>query len=182
MRDFIKNCYWLFLLTGILFACNPQEPVAQSENIGFIVNPKGEGSAFYTLDEVTGQLSYMLDFGEDAGNWRRYGNAYRKPERAGSTLFFQAEERGIDTGTTFYILNGATGQVSYLSDYGPGAGAWVNFGNRLKGANISAFDTQIIGTAGMVFYAYDSTAKQMYFMQDFGDKPGEWQKYGVDNN
>lgn len=180
MKNFFKNFSFLAVLTGLLFACNPQEPVAQSAsgNSEFEANFKGSGTAFYAIDNATGQLSYMIDYGEDAGNWRRFGNAYRKG--GSSKLHFKAIERG-NIGTSFYILNGGTGQLSFMLDYGEGAGTWTGFGNPLRNVTITEFETNFSDN-GMIFYAYDGVKKQMYYMQDFGEKAGSWQAYGNDAN
>ena len=92
MKNFFKNFSFLAILTGLLFACNPQEPVAQSVsgNTAFEANFKGAGTAFYAIDGKTGQLSYMVDTGEDAGNWRKFGNKYRNS--GSSKLHFKAVE------------------------------------------------------------------------------------------
>lgn len=178
MRNFLKNFCYLTFLTGILFACNPQEPIAQSTgNIGFEANFKGNGTGFYTVDNQTGQLSYMVDYGEDAGNWRMYGNKYR--ETGTSKLHFKAVERSL--GSSFYILNGGTGQLSFMLDYGPGAGSWAGFGNPLRNVTVTEFESNATAD-GMIFYVYDGIEKQMHFMQDFGEKAGAWQSYGVDEN
>jgi len=179
MRNFLKNFCCLAALTGILFACNPTEPVAQipTGNSALEANFKGAGTAFYTIDGKSGQLSYMINFGEDAGNWRKFGNPYRS---TGATkLHFKATERSI--GTSFYILNGGTGQMSYMLDYGEGAGTWTGFGNPLKTVTVTEFEVNATAD-GMVFYAYDGVAKQLYFMQDFGEKAGNWIPFGKDEN
>jgi len=177
MRNFLKNFCYLTFLTGILFACNPTEPVAQTGNTGFEANFKASGTGFYTIDAKTGQLSYMVDYGEDAENWRKFGNKYR--ETGNSALHFKAVERNI--GTSFYIINGGTGQLSFMLDYGEGAGAWTGFGNPLRNVTITEFETNV-STDGMIFYVYDGVAKKMYFMQDFGETAGTWTQYGVDEN
>jgi len=179
MRNFFKNVCYLAFLTGFLFACNPQQPVAQVGNTGFEANFKGGGTGFYTIDSKTGQLSYMVDYGEGAGTWQRFGNKYR--ENGTSQLHFKAVERGGNFGTSFYILNGGTGQVSFMLDYGEGAGTWTGFGNPLRNVTVTEFETNF-SQSGMIFYVYDGVAKKMHFMQDFGETAGAWQSYGVDEN
>lgn len=174
MRNLLKNFCSLALLTGLLFACNPNEPIAQSVgDTQFEANFKGIGTAFYTIDGKTGQLSYMLDNGEDAGNWRKFGNPIRKTGT--SKLFFKAKERNL--GASFYAIDGKKGQLVFMLDYGEGAGTWTAFGDPLLNVTISEFEANI-STDGMIFYIYDGVKKQMYFMQDFGEKAGKWIPYG----
>ncbi len=176
MKNFFKRYYFFAFLTSILFAFNPQESTAQFiKNTSFEVNFKGVGTAFYTIDNKTGQLSYMLDVGQQPGVWLNYGKPYR--ENGVSALHFKAIERGDSTGTSFYILNDKTGQLSYMSDFGLKAGNWVGYGKPLEKITITVFEAQITPT-GTVFYAYDGKAKQMHFMQDFGGRAGIWQAYG----
>ncbi|MEM6318927.1 MAG: hypothetical protein AAF960_14740 [Bacteroidota bacterium] len=180
MSKLLKNCTYLTFLLATLFACNPAEPVALSaQNTGFEANFKGSGTGFYTIDSKTGQLSFMVNYGEQAGQWLRYGNRFR--ENGTSTLHFKAIERGANIGTSFYILDGGTGQLSFMLDYGPGAGTWAGFGNRLRNVAVTEFEANFT-EAGMIFYVYDGHAKQMHFMQDFGPKAGAWQQYGEDKN
>lgn len=178
MRNFLKNFCYLAVLTGILFACNPKGPIAQTTgNTALETNFKGDGTAFYTISAKTGQLSYMIDYGKSKGIWKKFGNPYRS--NGTSKLHFNATERS--TGTSFYILNDDTKEVSYMLDYGKDAGKWKKFGNSLKNASVTEFEANVTNS-GMVFYAYDGVAKQLYFMQDFGKTPGTWTPYGKDKN
>lgn len=180
MRNFFKNYYFFAFFIGILFAFNPQESIAQAvSNTSFEVNFKGDGTAFYTLDSKTGQLSYMLDVGEKAGVWLKYGDTYRKS--GVSSLFFKAIERGDTTGTSFYILDAQTGALNYMLDFGQDAGKWTSYGAQLDNTTITEFQAQIT-PSGMVFYAYDGKAKQMHFMQDFGEEAGTWRAFGSYEN
>lgn len=176
MRKIFKNYYFFAFLTGILFAFNPAASTAQFvKNTSFEVNFKGVGTAFYTIDNKTGQLSYMLDVGQQSGVWLSYGEPYRA--NGVSDLHFKAIERGDSTGTSFYILNSKTGQLNYMLDFGLEAGNWASYGEPLEKVTISEFEAQVTPT-GMVFYAYDGMKKQMHFMQDFGEQAGTWQAYG----
>ena len=168
------------LLTGLCFACNPSEPIAQSAvgNTNLAANFKGDGTAFYTVDARSGQLSYMLDYGEEAGAWKRFGNPYRKGANGG--LYLDASER-LGNGTSFYLLDKSTGQLNYMLDYGPGAGTWTSFGNPIGTKNVSDFEANL-SAAGTIFYAYDGIAKKLYFMRDFGEQAGQWIQYGEDKN
>lgn len=176
MRKIFKNFYFFVFLAGILFTFSPQESTAQFiNNASFEANFKGAGTAFYTIDNKTGQLSYMLDVGQQSGLWLNYGTPYRKSGI--SALHFKAIERGDSTGTSFYILDDKTGQLNYMSDFGLEAGNWASYGKPLKKITISEFEAQVTAT-GMAFYVYDSKAKQMHFMQDFGAQAGVWLAYG----
>lgn len=176
MRKFlIKNYYFVFL-AGILFAITPYESTAQMINsASFEANFKGDGTAFYTIDNTTGQLSYMLNFGQQAGVWLSYGEPYRKNGLSG--LHFKAIERGDSTGTSFYIIDSKLGQLSYMSDFGLEAGNWTSYGSVLKDVTLTDFEAQATAL-GIVFYAYDGVAKQMYYMQDFGEQAGIWLAFG----
>lgn len=177
MRKFFKDYYFLTILVALLFAFNPQETAAQSvNNASFEVNFKGAGTAFYTIDNKTGQLSYMLDIGQQSGVWLKYGKPYRK--NGVSALHFKAIERGDSTGTSFYILDNKTGQLSFMSDFGLEAGTWASYGNSLSNIKLTEFEAQSTAS-GMVFYVYDSAAKQMHFMQDFGEQAGVWLAFGT---
>lgn len=176
MRKIFKKYYLFAFATGILFAFNPQTSIAQFVNsTSFEANFKGNGTAFYTIDSKTGQLSYMLDFGQKPGSWLKFGDTYRK--NGVSPLHFKAIERGDSTGTSFFILDGKTGQVNFMSDFGQTAGKWASYGKPLKNITITEFEAQL-SYSGMVFYVYDGMAKQMHFMQDFGDQAGIWLPYG----
>ena len=177
MRNFFKNYYFSIFLMCFLFAVNPAESNAQLiGNTSLETNFKGDGTAFYTINGNTGQLSYLLDYGQSAGTWLKYGNKFR--EQGTSALHFKAIERGDSTGTTFYILDSKTGQLNFMSDYGMTAGGWASFGNPLEDIKLTEFEAQITAT-GMIFYVYDGMAKQMYFMQDFGEKVGAWLPFGT---
>lgn len=171
MKSFFTNFCLLAFLSGILFSCSPQgSSTLRSSNNTFEANFKGEGTGFYKIDKK-GQLSYMLDFGDQVGVWSDYGNAYR--ENGASPLHFKAVERNVGQ-TSFYILDGQSGQLSYMSDFGDQAGEWLNFGDQLKNANITNFDAEITDTGGMYFFAYDATSKKTYFMKDYGGQAGFW--------
>ncbi len=176
MRKFLKKNYYFAFLAGILFAFTPHESTAQMiSKTSFEVNFKGDGTAFYTIDNTTGQLSYMLNFGQQPGVWLNYGDLYR--ENGISDLHFKAIERGDSTGTSFYIMDSKTGQLSYMSDFGLDAGNWTSYGNPLKDITLSEFEAKATAL-GIVFYAYDGVAKQMHYMQDFGEQAGIWLAFG----
>jgi hypothetical protein len=67
---------------------------------------------------------YMLDYGNNAGKWSKYGNAIQA--NGTTTLTFAAHDR-ID-GTAFFSQDMSTGQVYFMLDYGNNAGNWRAFG------------------------------------------------------
>lgn len=91
----------------------------------FRSNERENGTAFFAMESVSGQLYYMLDYGDTPGVWRKYGDPIGK---AGYT--FDATERE-GKGTAFFAVESTTGQLYYMLDHGPDAGVWSFYGEPL---------------------------------------------------
>lgn len=82
--------------------------------------------------------------------------------------------------TTFYALDGSTGQLRYMNDNGEYAGVWRSYGNPLreKGSNSLQF-AALKYDNGRAFYAVESSTGQLYYLLDFGNASGVWLPYGT---
>lgn len=176
-----RNVLLLFLAISMLSACSksiapaaPQAP--KSLGFEFDATQRPGGTAFYSLNGATGQLSYMLDFGERAGQWSNYGNQIR--ETAGNPLLLAVEETAANA--AFYAMDGGTGQVYYMLDSGAKAGQWVKFGGMIRqnALNLLQFEASFRNNA-TTFYAYDTFTHQTYYMNDVGERAGKWNKFGT---
>jgi len=175
-----RNVLLLFLAISMLSSCSksiaPSTPQApKSLGFQFDATQRPGGTAFYSLNGTTGQLSYMLDFGKDAGKWTNYGNLIR--ESGGNPLLLAVEE--TDQSAAFYAMDGGTGQVYYMQDTGDNAGKWTKFGGRIRqnALNMLQFEANFRNNA-TTFYAYDTFTHQTYYMNDTGDNAGKWNKFG----
>ncbi len=82
-------------------------------------------------------------------------------------------------GSTFYALEGTTGQLFYMNDYGDAAAIWKRYGNVLRAAGRNSLQFAALGSEnGTVFYALESNSGQLHYMLDFGDTPATWKAYG----
>jgi outer membrane protein assembly factor BamB len=97
-------------------------------NLSFDAVPFEKGSVFYALEMGTGQLYYMPDFGANAGRWETYGEPIRLE---GMEVLSLAAERS-DNGTKFTAMDGNTGQVYYMFDFGDHAGHWARYGGPIE--------------------------------------------------
>jgi len=176
-----RNVLLLFLAISMLSSCSksmtsatPQ--AAKSLGFQFDATQRPGGTAFYSLNGTTGQLSYMLDFGEQAGKWSNYGNSIR--EVGGNPLLLAVEETAQNA--AFYSMDSGTGQVYYMLDTGDKAGQWVKFGGMIRqnALNMLQFEANFRNNA-TTFYAYDTFTHQTYFMNDTGDNAGKWNKFGT---
>ena len=176
-----RNVLLLFLAISMLSSCSksmaPATPTA-SKSLGFQFDAtqRPGGTAFYSLNGATGQLSYMLDFGDTAGKWSNYGNIVR--EAGGNPLLLAVEE--TDQSAAFYTMDSGTGQVYYMLDSGEKAGQWIKFGGMIRqnALNMLQFEANFRNNA-TTFYAYDTFTHQTYYMNDSGDNAGKWAKFGT---
>lgn len=144
-----------------------------AQNLEFESVERRDGTAFFAIDKSSGQISYMLDYGSEAGVWRNYGNAIR--ESGEDNLMFYTLER--NEGTAFFALESITGQVFFMMDYGSDAGNWKKYGNTLPAEGYYEFQAAT-RPDGTVFFAMDGETGQVYFMVDYGSNAGNWEKYG----
>ena len=147
-----------------------------AQHLEFESVERTEGTAFFAIDKTSGQISFMLDYGSEAGNWKNYGGIIeRNPQ--GKNLTFYALKR--TDGTAFFCMDGTTGQVYFMLDYGSDAGNWKSYGGTLpsscKGYVCFHASTRTDGTA---FFAMDGDTGQVYFMLDHGSNAGNWKSYG----
>jgi hypothetical protein len=161
----------LFLLTQT--ACTSQSN-ASSQGMIFKSNLRVDGTAFYSMDSQTGQVYYMLDFGDNRGKWLPFGGLIA-PQKTGN-LLFDVVERAANA--SFYALDARTGQLFYTNDDQNSAGKWLPYGDPISTSNTN-FQFEATGRMeGNSFYAINTQSRQMYFMNDFGDDAGKWKPYG----
>lgn len=148
---------------------------AQSAPYRYATITKGAGSTFYALDGHTGQLYYMTDFGEPMGEWNHYGLPVRSTGR--NNLQFEAVS--VDGGGAFYALEGSSGQLFFMHDFGEAPGVWKPYGLPiLQSANdFLQFRVEQM-REGCKFTAIDGNTGQLYYMYDFGDDAGSWKPFG----
>lgn len=145
-----------------------------STNTTFKTNLRADGSAFYAFNSKAGSIQYMLDYGDNAGKWRSFGQEL--PANGGSYSFDVLDRFGV---ATFYAIDNRTGQLYYTDDVPETVGIWKTYGNTIRKNGVNALQFEATGRAsGNSFYAYDSLSGQMYFMNDFGQNAGVWTSYG----
>lgn len=91
----------------------------------FESNERESGTAFFAMESLSGQVYFMLDYGDEPGIWRKYGEPIGK---AGYT--FDATERP-GKGTAFFAIENGTGQLYYMLDHGHEPGIWSIFGETI---------------------------------------------------
>lgn len=133
-----------------------------------------DGTAFFALNGKSGQLSYMLDYGEDRGTWKSYGGTIRSAGE--STLLLASSER--EDGTAFFSMDNASGQLYYMLDYGDGRGVWKSYGGTIGGTGTSYDFTANEREEGTAFFAQDAKSGQIYYLLDYGSNAGVWNSYG----
>jgi hypothetical protein len=146
-----------------------------SQKFEFGCIARTNGSAFFAISKATGQLSFMLDHGQSAAKWKKYGGLIRTTGEANFSFYVQSRTDG----TAFFALDGATGQFFYMLDYGSNAGKWKEYGTPVPKKG----DGKLIlkGEArkeGNAFFAIDGQTGQLYFMLDYGSNAGKWKEYG----
>ncbi len=187
MNFLLRNFIIAFIVSFSLYSCSQTETVATpsakekkavaatSTDFQFEVGQRIGGTAFYSMNTYTGEVSYMVDFGEEAGKWFNYGNAI---QTGGSKLILEAVE--TPEGVIFYAMDSGTGQLYYMTDHGEDPAVWYKFGGMIRqnGLNMLQFNLND-SPSGRTFYAYDSFTHQTYFLNIYGDNAGKWQKYGT---
>jgi outer membrane protein assembly factor BamB len=97
-------------------------------NLLFQAVAREKGFDFYALEANSGQLYWMSDFGEHPGAWHSYGTTIRNSDRP--TLEFAAEPEA--SGNKFTAIDGDTGQIYFMFDFGDSAGIWKPYGNVIR--------------------------------------------------
>ncbi len=159
-------------------AANKANAATAKSSSGYVfdVNLRPGGAAFYAMDTNTGAVSYMLDFGDNAGKWANYGNTIKDP--GGAPLLFEAVNN--EQGAVIYAMDAQTGQLFYLADYGEDQGRWMKFGGliRQNALNMLQFNLIQRETGNITFYAYDNFTHKTYYLNLYGDNPGKWAAFG----
>lgn len=134
-----------------------------------------DGTVFFSLNEDNGQLSYMLDYGDDRGTWKSYGGTIRSSGE--SSLLLASNER--EDGTAFFSMDNATGQLYYMLDYGDDRGTWKSYGGTINGSNGARYQfTANEREDGTAFFGQNATTGQIYYLLDYGSDAGIWKSYG----
>jgi len=155
--------------------CTQNKNTSKPGNLIFKSNLRADGTSFYAMDNRTGQVYFMLDFGDNRGSWQAFGEKV-KPGGP-STLLFDVVERA--TNASFYALDGMTGQLYYTNDDAASGGKWQKYGDIIRTNGVNLLQFEATGRfEGQSFYAFDSMSGQMYFMNDFGEGAGQWKTYG----
>jgi hypothetical protein len=99
-------------------------PKVTANELAFYVHWREEGTAFFAMDNKTGQLYFMLDYADNAGEWAVYGNIIIRENK--NKLSLQASSR--EKGCAFFAMDEYTGQVYYMLDHSDNAGVWTSYG------------------------------------------------------
>ena len=176
----MKN-FTLLLILGIItsmsnVACTQGGgSSASSGDHAFVTKLRSSGSAFYSMNNKSGQMYFMLDFGEVRGEWKAFGPALKNG--GGNPLLFDVVERA--QARSFYALDGRTGQLYFFNDGPEPSTEWTKYGSQLRSNGVNLLQFTAIGrVGGNSFYAFDSLSGQMYFMNDFDEDAGTWKTYG----
>ncbi len=170
----------LLLILGIItsmsnVACTQGGSSASSGDLVFVTKLRPAGSSFYAMDSESGQMHFMLDFGEVRGQWKAFGPALRNG--GGNPLLFDAVERA--QARSFYALDSKTGQLYFFNDGAEISTEWTKYGSQLRSNGVNLLQFTAIGrVGGNSFYAFDSLSGQMYYMNDFDEDAGTWKPYG----
>lgn len=168
----IMNSFWIRSIGTfwVAFFC---VGAAFAQPLGFSASERENGSAFFSLDSRTGQLQYMLDYGEGNGVWRKYGSPIGA--LAGGFFLFDSKER--ENGSAFFAMETFSGQLYYMLDYGDQPGVWNKYGGPIGKSGYN-FRTTERPDRGSAFFAVENGSGQLYYMLDYGDSAGIWQKFG----
>ena len=169
----------IFIMVTLFYfsACSQEKasPSFQRADLIFKSNLRANGTAFYAMDSQSGQLYFMLDWGEQRGNWQKFGDVIR----VSGTHPFQFAVVERNEATSFYALDGKSGQLYYTNDDNVTQGKWNTYGTIIRQNALNLLQFEAEGRfEGNSFYAFDSHSGQMYFMNDFGENAGKWAKYG----
>lgn len=150
-------------------------PSLFAQSFAFESVEREEGTAFFALDESTGQVYYMLDHFSEAGVWKNYGGLI--PVYGKNNFAFYVHWR--EEGTAFFALNTNTGQLYFMLDYGEDAGNWRDYGGTITKSTNAQFSFQASSREfGTAFFAMDESTGQVYYMLDHGEAAGMWKSYG----
>lgn len=185
IMNYLPKHFFLFFFACCAFtSCSQSVPTAKasvkkSEPMSgyvFDVNKRAEGTAFYAMNSYTGDISYMLDFGESAGEWFNYGAMLK--EGNGSPLLLKVVE--TPKGVAIYAMDSATGQLFNMLDHGNKPGEWVTFGGLIRQNALNQLQFEVVdrGEGNTTFYAYDSYTHKTYYMNLIGPNAGNWATYG----
>jgi hypothetical protein len=97
-------------------------------NLQFAALRFNSGNSFYAFEANTGQLHYMNDYGDVPGIWKSYGT----PARAEGLDNLQIAVEHDGDGVKCTAIDGTTGQVFYMFDWGDNAGTWRSYGGMIK--------------------------------------------------
>ena len=173
----IKYSICALMLIFVVSACNSQSKAANQTNSSQVFQTKlrADGTAFYAMNSKTGQLSFMLDYGEKRGVWRQFGPTIQP--NVGNPMGFGVVER--PGATSFYAMDSQTGQIYYTNDDNSGESTWQKYGNTIRSNGLSPLQLSVQGRfGGNSFFALDTYSGQMYYMNDFEEGAGVWKKYG----
>ncbi|HLP11445.1 MAG TPA: hypothetical protein VK177_05875 [Flavobacteriales bacterium] len=101
---------------------------------------------------------------------------FAAPVYSQTNLQFASNER--EDGTAFFSLDGNTGQVYFMLDYGTNAGNWKAYGTGIADLNGGFLFSVSERKDGTAFFAMNRLSGQVYFMLDYGDYAGTWKSYG----
>lgn len=165
----MRKIIYLFILCIIT-----STGLAQAK-LKFESTERENGTAFFAMDQNTGQVSFMLDYGSNSGVWKSYGSVI---EGNKGILNFAVTER--TDGTAFFAMDNTTGKVYYMLDYGSNPGKWKSYGGTIPGEKSnSEYNFSIAEReSGTAFFAINGQTGQVYFMLDYGSDSGKWKAYG----
>ena len=138
---------------------------------------RNDGTAFYAFEHAKGQIHYMLDYGDNKGEWLPFGP--QMPNQGDVSLEFDVVERA--GAASYYLLHPKTGQLFFTVEGANATDSWQTYGDKISsnGKGTLEFDAQ--GRfEGNSFYAFDTKSGQMYYMNDFGPDAGKWLTYGTE--
>jgi len=96
-------------------------------DLQFDVVERSGAASFYLLHPKTGQLYFAVDGTNASDTWQTYGEQI--PTNGNGSLEFDAQ--GRFEGNSFYALDTKSRQMYYMNDFGPDAGKWLTYGNKL---------------------------------------------------
>lgn len=118
--NLLKNLKFAFFFFIVFTTSN-----VSAQSLAFETIEREDGTAFFAVDRISGQVSYLLDYGSNPGVWKNFGGTITRVSKK-QDLEFNVIQR-VD-GTAFFCADGSTGQLYYMLDYGSNAGAWESYG------------------------------------------------------